>query len=131
MEYRFNEIEQKWQANWKENKVYRVSNDSSKPKYYVLDMFPYPSGAGLHVGHPMGYIASDIGLIIELLKNMPPPALPPFVGIVLPQLPPPPYPSPPVVVPLGGDNPPNPLNIDGAFIKVVGCEVVKKAEAPP
>ena len=69
MEYRFNAIEQKWQANWKENKVYKVSNDSSKPKYYVLDMFPYPSGSGLHVGHPMGYIASDIYSRFKRLKG--------------------------------------------------------------
>ncbi|MDO4771483.1 leucine--tRNA ligase [Porphyromonas sp.] len=60
MEYRFNEIEKKWQSYWKENNVYRVTEDPSKPKFYVLDMFPYPSGAGLHVGHPLGYIASDI-----------------------------------------------------------------------
>lgn len=53
-------IEQKWQAKWASDKVYQVDNKSSKPKYYVLDMFPYPSGAGLHVGHPLGYIASDI-----------------------------------------------------------------------
>ncbi len=53
-------IEQKWREQWKKSEVYKVSNDSSKPKYYVLDMFPYPSGAGLHVGHPLGYIASDI-----------------------------------------------------------------------
>jgi leucyl-tRNA synthetase len=53
-------IEEKWREEWKKNQVYKVSNDSSKPKYYVLDMFPYPSGAGLHVGHPLGYIASDI-----------------------------------------------------------------------
>lgn len=53
-------IEEKWRETWKNNQVYKVSNDSSKPKYYVLDMFPYPSGAGLHVGHPLGYIASDI-----------------------------------------------------------------------
>ncbi len=60
MEYNFREIEKKWQQNWVANKSYRVSNESSKPKFYVLDMFPYPSGAGLHVGHPLGYIASDI-----------------------------------------------------------------------
>jgi len=60
MEYRFKAIEQKWQKTWKENQTYKVGTDISKPKYYVLDMFPYPSGAGLHVGHPLGYIASDI-----------------------------------------------------------------------
>ncbi|RYY86635.1 MAG: leucine--tRNA ligase [Chitinophagaceae bacterium] len=60
MDYNFRAIEQKWQQHWAEKGAYRVSNDSSKPKYYVLDMFPYPSGAGLHVGHPLGYIASDI-----------------------------------------------------------------------
>lgn len=60
MEYNFKEVEQKWQSYWKENETYKVDVDSSKPKYYVLDMFPYPSGAGLHVGHPLGYIASDI-----------------------------------------------------------------------
>lgn len=60
MEYSFKEIEQKWRKNWIENGVYKVVEDESKPKYYVLDMFPYPSGAGLHVGHPLGYIASDI-----------------------------------------------------------------------
>ena len=60
MEYKFSEIERKWQAYWQEHKTYAVSNHSDKPKYYVLDMFPYPSGAGLHVGHPLGYIASDI-----------------------------------------------------------------------
>jgi leucyl-tRNA synthetase len=53
-------IEEKWRSEWKKREVYKVSNDSNKPKYYVLDMFPYPSGAGLHVGHPLGYIASDI-----------------------------------------------------------------------
>jgi leucyl-tRNA synthetase len=60
MEYNFREIEQKWQAKWNVGKVYHVAEDESRPKYYVLDMFPYPSGAGLHVGHPLGYIASDI-----------------------------------------------------------------------
>lgn len=60
MEYAHRDIEQKWQQYWKDKEVYKVSNDSTKPKYYVLDMFPYPSGAGLHVGHPLGYIASDI-----------------------------------------------------------------------
>jgi len=60
MEYDFREIEKKWQDTWNKNNVYRVSNESEKPKCYVLDMFPYPSGTGLHVGHPLGYIASDI-----------------------------------------------------------------------
>ena len=60
MAYNFNEIEQKWQKIWKENKTYHVTEDNSKQKFYVLNMFPYPSGAGLHVGHPLGYIASDI-----------------------------------------------------------------------
>lgn len=60
MEYNFKQIEPKWQAYWKENKIFKVQTDPSKPKFYVLDMFPYPSGAGLHVGHPLGYIASDI-----------------------------------------------------------------------
>ncbi|MBO5977440.1 MAG: leucine--tRNA ligase, partial [Bacteroidales bacterium] len=60
MEYNFRAIEQKWQAEWTKRGTYHVKEDSSKPKYYVLDMFPYPSGAGLHVGHPLGYIASDI-----------------------------------------------------------------------
>ena len=59
-DYNFSEIERKWQKFWAENGTYRVTEDSSKPKFYVLDMFPYPSGAGLHVGHPLGYIASDI-----------------------------------------------------------------------
>ncbi|NML64678.1 leucine--tRNA ligase [Hymenobacter sp. RP-2-7] len=58
--YRPQEIEKKWQAYWQQHQTFRAANDSSKPKYYVLDMFPYPSGAGLHVGHPLGYIASDI-----------------------------------------------------------------------
>lgn len=60
MEYNFNEIEKKWQKRWAEEKTYHVSEDDSKRKFYVLNMFPYPSGAGLHVGHPLGYIASDI-----------------------------------------------------------------------
>ncbi len=60
MEYRPGEIEPKWRNWWKENQTYKVDNRSSKPKYYILDMFPYPSGAGLHVGHPLGYIATDI-----------------------------------------------------------------------
>ena len=58
--YHFNEIEAKWQKYWEENQTFKAENFSEKPKYYVLDMFPYPSGAGLHVGHPLGYIASDI-----------------------------------------------------------------------
>ena len=58
--YHFNEIEAKWQKFWAENQTFKAENQSDKPKYYVLDMFPYPSGAGLHVGHPLGYIASDI-----------------------------------------------------------------------
>ena len=60
MEYNFREIEKKWQAYWDKNKINKASIDKNKPKYYVLDMFPYPSGAGLHVGHPLGYIATDI-----------------------------------------------------------------------
>ena len=60
MEYDFRNLESKWRKNWQERGTYHVKEDASKPKYYVLDMFPYPSGAGLHVGHPLGYIASDI-----------------------------------------------------------------------
>ncbi|EOR95585.1 Leucyl-tRNA synthetase [Arcticibacter svalbardensis MN12-7] len=60
MDYQFRDIENKWQQFWAKNQTYKVDNTSDKPKYYVLDMFPYPSGAGLHVGHPLGYIASDI-----------------------------------------------------------------------
>ena len=60
MEYNFREIEKKWHKRWEENKTYKVAEDSNRPKFYVLNMFPYPSGAGLHVGHPLGYIASDI-----------------------------------------------------------------------
>ena len=60
MEYNHREIESRWQQYWKDNKIYKAEIDASRPKFYVLDMFPYPSGAGLHVGHPLGYIASDI-----------------------------------------------------------------------
>jgi leucyl-tRNA synthetase len=60
MEYNFREIEKKWQEFWQQNQTYKVEMDEKRPKFYVLDMFPYPSGAGLHVGHPLGYIASDI-----------------------------------------------------------------------
>jgi len=60
VKYEFNEIERKWQKKWADTSLYKVENDPSKPKFYALDMFPYPSGAGLHVGHPLGYIASDI-----------------------------------------------------------------------
>ena len=60
MLYDFKSIENKWQSYWSKNKTFKTEIDPSKPKYYVLDMFPYPSGSGLHVGHPLGYIASDI-----------------------------------------------------------------------
>jgi leucyl-tRNA synthetase len=69
MEYNFRDIEKKWQAQWKASGAYKVSNDSPKPKFYVLDMFPYPSGVGLHVGHPLGYIASDIYSRFKRLKG--------------------------------------------------------------
>ena len=60
MEYNHKEIEKRWQEFWRENRIYEVKEDPERRKFYVLDMFPYPSGAGLHVGHPLGYIASDI-----------------------------------------------------------------------
>ncbi len=69
MEYNFREIEKKWQAYWTESQIYKVENNSPRPPYYVLDMFPYPSGAGLHVGHPLGYIASDIFARYKRLKG--------------------------------------------------------------
>ena len=69
MDYNFREIEPKWQKYWSENKTFKAENKSDKPKYYVLDMFPYPSGAGLHVGHPLGYIASDIYSRFKRLKG--------------------------------------------------------------
>ena len=69
MEYRFNEIERKWRQRWVEQHTYEVKEDPSRPKYYVLNMFPYPSGAGLHVGHPLGYIASDIYARYKRMKG--------------------------------------------------------------
>jgi leucyl-tRNA synthetase len=69
MEYNFSDIEKKWQQQWNTDHRYKVSNDSSKPKCYVLDMFPYPSGTGLHVGHPLGYVASDIYSRFKRLKG--------------------------------------------------------------
>ncbi len=69
MEYNFQQIEQESKKRWEEQQVYKVNNTSSRPKYYVLDMFPYPSGAGLHVGHPLGYIASDIFARYKVMKG--------------------------------------------------------------
>jgi leucyl-tRNA synthetase len=70
MEYNFREIEKKWQQKWVEQQTYKVTEDKNKKKYYVLNMFPYPSGAGLHVGHPLGYIASDIYARYKRLQGL-------------------------------------------------------------
>ena len=69
MQYDFKQIEKKWRSYWRENRTYKVVEDYKKEKYYSLDMFPYPSGAGLHVGHPLGYIASDIIARYKKLKG--------------------------------------------------------------
>ena len=68
-EYNFKEVESKWQKYWTENSIFTVDIDLEKPKFYCLDMFPYPSGAGLHVGHPLGYIATDIVSRYKRLKG--------------------------------------------------------------
>ncbi len=68
-EYNFREIEQKWQEFWKDKGTFKAEVDPNRPKFYSLDMFPYPSGAGLHVGHPLGYIASDIVSRFKMLKG--------------------------------------------------------------
>jgi leucyl-tRNA synthetase len=69
MEYNFTDIEQRWQQYWEEHKVFRTEDDFSMPKYYILDMFPYPSGSGLHVGHPEGYTATDIVARYKRMKG--------------------------------------------------------------
>ena len=69
MDYPFNEIEKKWQEYWENNQTFRTDINSSKEKFYCLDMFPYPSGAGLHVGHPEGYTATDIVSRYKRMKN--------------------------------------------------------------
>ncbi|MDP6909560.1 MAG: class I tRNA ligase family protein, partial [Flavobacteriales bacterium] len=69
MQYHPEDIEKKWQERWAKDKTFRAENTSEKPPHYVLDMFPYPSGAGLHVGHPLGYIASDVYARYKRLKG--------------------------------------------------------------